>query len=159
MLVYVLDVNGQPLMPTHRCGKVHRLLKNNQAKVIKRCPFTIQLLYETTANTQPITLGIDAGSKVVGVSASTETEELYSAEGTKKLNQASYKVFGFRLFDKVRYQNTECSIFGRRSSGCFDVRTLDGKKLSAGVSHKKLKYLEPAGNYLTERRKVVSSHD
>lgn len=82
MPVYVLDVNGQPLMPTHRCGKVRRLLKNNQAKVIKRCPFTIQLLYETTGNTQPITLGIDAGSKVVGVSASTETEELYSAEVT-----------------------------------------------------------------------------
>ena len=43
MVVYVLNKDGQPLMPTKRCGKVRRLLKQNEAKVIKRCPFTIQL--------------------------------------------------------------------------------------------------------------------
>ena len=54
MLVYVLNINGQPLMPTSRFGKVRRLLKTKQAKVIKRCPFTIQLLYQTDNNTQDI---------------------------------------------------------------------------------------------------------
>ena len=34
MLVYVINVNGQPLMPTNRCGKVRRLLKEKKAKVI-----------------------------------------------------------------------------------------------------------------------------
>ena len=58
MLVYVLNQNGQPLMPTERCGKVRRLLKSNKAKVVKRCPFTIQLLYITEQNTQPVTLGV-----------------------------------------------------------------------------------------------------
>ena len=43
MVVYVLNKDGQPLMPTERCGKVRRLLKQNEAKVINRCPFTIQL--------------------------------------------------------------------------------------------------------------------
>ena len=80
MLIYVLDINGQPLMPTSRCGKVRRLLKTNKAKVIKRCPFTIQLNYETTNYKQEITLGIDAGSKTIGVSASTNTKELYAGE-------------------------------------------------------------------------------
>ena len=80
MLIYVLDINGQPLMPTSRCGKVRRLLKTNKAKVIKRCPFTIQLNYETTSHKQEITLGIDAGSKTIGVSASTNTKELYAGE-------------------------------------------------------------------------------
>ena len=80
MLIYVLDINGQPLMPTSRCGKVRRLLKTNKAKVIKRCPFTIQLNYETTNHKQEITLGIDAGSKTIGVSASTNTKELYAGE-------------------------------------------------------------------------------
>ena len=80
MLIYVLDINGQPLMPTSRCGKVRRLLKTNKAKVIKRCPFTIQLNYETTNHKQEITLGIDAGSKTIGVSASTNTKELYASE-------------------------------------------------------------------------------
>ena len=55
MLIYALDINGQPLMPTSRCGKVRRLLKTNKAKVIKRCPFTIQLNYETTNHKQEIT--------------------------------------------------------------------------------------------------------
>ena len=42
-MVYVLNKDGQPLMPTERCSKVRRLLKQNEAKVINRCPFTIQL--------------------------------------------------------------------------------------------------------------------
>ena len=80
MLVYVLNKYGQPLMPTSRCGKVKHLLNNGLAKVVKRCPFTIQLLYDSNCYTQQISLGIDAGSKVIGVSATTETEELYAAE-------------------------------------------------------------------------------
>ena len=48
MLVYVLSKNGQPLMPTHRYGFVRRLLNSQKAKVIRRCPFTIQLQYDTS---------------------------------------------------------------------------------------------------------------
>ena len=40
-MVYVLSIDGQSLMPTNRHGKVRRMLKNKQAKVISRCPFTI----------------------------------------------------------------------------------------------------------------------
>ena len=80
MYVYVLSQNGQPLMPTSRCGKVKRLLKTNRAKVVKRCPFTIQLLYDTTAYTQDITLGVDTGSKTIGLSATTKTKILYESE-------------------------------------------------------------------------------
>ncbi len=79
-MVYVLNKNGVPLMPTKRHGKVRRMLKNGQAKVIKKCPFTIQLLYDTTNYTQPVHLGVDAGSKHIGVSTTTEKEELYSAD-------------------------------------------------------------------------------
>lgn len=43
-MVYVIDYNGQPLMPTARCGKVRRMLDQQRAKVVRRCPFTIQLL-------------------------------------------------------------------------------------------------------------------
>lgn len=80
MLVYVLNKNGQPLMPTRRCGKVRRLLRDKKAKVVKRCPFTIRLLYEADTNTQPITLGVDAGSKHIGLSAATESKVLYEAD-------------------------------------------------------------------------------
>ena len=54
-MVYVLDINGQPLMPTNRHGKVKHLLKSGKAKVVKSCPFTIKLLYESTNHTQNLT--------------------------------------------------------------------------------------------------------
>ena len=81
-MVYVLNRDGQPLMPTDRHGKVRHLLKEGKAKVVKRCPFTIQLLYNSTNYTQDITLGVDAGSKHIGLSATTENEELYAADVT-----------------------------------------------------------------------------
>lgn len=67
-------------MPTERSGKVRRMLKNSLAHVVRRIPFTIQLDYETTDFTQPVTLGIDAGSKHIGVSATTKEKELYAAD-------------------------------------------------------------------------------
>lgn len=67
-------------MPTERYGKVRRMLKNSLAHVVCRIPFTIQLDYETTDFTQPVTLGIDSGSKHIGVSATTKEKELYAAD-------------------------------------------------------------------------------
>ena len=79
-IVYVLNNNGQPLMPTKRHGKVRRLLKSGQAKVVNSCPFTIRLLYRTGNEIQPVTLGVDSGSKHIGLSATTDTEELYAGD-------------------------------------------------------------------------------
>lgn len=78
-MVYVINADGQPLMPTCRHGHVRHLLKIGRAKIIKRCPFTIQLQYTTTNNTQPISLGVDAGSKRIGLSATIENHVLYEA--------------------------------------------------------------------------------
>ena len=50
-MVYVLDIDGKPLMPTERHGKVRRLLKEKKARVVKKTPFTIQLLYDSTRYT------------------------------------------------------------------------------------------------------------
>lgn len=79
-MVYVLDINGHPLMPTERHGKVKHLLKNGKAKVVKRCPFTIQLLYKSLTYTQSIILGVDAGSKHIGLSATTNDKEFYASD-------------------------------------------------------------------------------
>ena len=70
--------------------------------------------------------------------------------GIRKRQQAPYEVNGFRLFDKVRLNGQEAFIFARRSSGSFDVRTLTGQKLSAGVSFKKLRLLEKRRTFLTQ---------
>ena len=80
MVVYVQDMNGKPLMPTKRFGWVRRALRDGKAVVVGRCPFVIRLTYATTNYTQPITLGIDAGTVHVGLSATSEREELFSEE-------------------------------------------------------------------------------
>ena len=79
MFVFVLNKNGEPLMP---CSprKARLLLKEKKANVKKRTPFTIQLLYGSSGYKQPIVLGVDAGSKTIGLSASTEKQEFFAAE-------------------------------------------------------------------------------
>lgn len=79
-MVYVISQDGHPLMPTARYGKIRRMLRSREAAVVKRCPFTVKLLYESTTHAQVVTLGVDAGSKTIGLSAATETQEYYSSE-------------------------------------------------------------------------------
>ena len=67
-MVYVINLDNTPLMPcTSAIARL--LLSQGKAKCIKRTPFTIKLLYQTTNYTQPITLGVDTGSGKIGSSA------------------------------------------------------------------------------------------
>ena len=77
--VYVISRLGHPLMPCSPANARH-LLDDKKAKVVKRIPFTIRLLYGSTKYIQPIILGVDAGSKTIGLSASTAKEEVFAAE-------------------------------------------------------------------------------
>lgn len=61
------------------------------------------------------------------------------------------EVHGFKLFDKVLFQNIECFIFGRRSAGRMDVRKLDGTRINTSANYKNLKLLENSKHILTER--------
>ena len=79
-MVYILSKNGTPIMSTKNHAKVRLLLKYGKAKVVKRTPFTIQLLSASKTYKQDITLGVDAGSKHVGLSATTSKQELFVAE-------------------------------------------------------------------------------
>ena len=78
-MVYVLNIEGKPLMPCKE-AKARKLLKQNKAKIVKREPFTIQLLFECENQTQDIMLGVDTGSKHIGLSATTDKKELYAAD-------------------------------------------------------------------------------
>ena len=78
-MVYVINTDGMPLMPCKE-AKARKLLKQHKAQIYKYEPFTIQLLFECENQTQHITLGVDAGSKHIGLSATTQKNELYAAE-------------------------------------------------------------------------------
>lgn len=76
--VYVLNKHGRPLMPCSP-AKARHLLKDGKALVKHRTPFTIKLIYGSSGYKQEVILGVDAGSKTIGLSASTRTTELFAA--------------------------------------------------------------------------------
>lgn len=78
-MVYVINKDGEPLMP---CTPViaRLLLKQGKAKVKSRDPFTIKLLYEATDHVQPVTAGMDTGSKKIGCAAITNGKVVYQSE-------------------------------------------------------------------------------
>lgn len=78
-MVYVLNKQGKPIMPCKE-AKARKLLKQNKAQIAKYEPFTIQLLFDCENQTQEVNLGIDAGSKHIGVSATTEKQVLYETD-------------------------------------------------------------------------------
>ena len=78
--VCVLSNNGERLMPTFRLGKVRRLLKDGKAKIVKHHPFTIQLLYDSKTNKQPIEICEDVGYNYIGISVKSESHEYVSAQ-------------------------------------------------------------------------------
>lgn len=79
LFVYIVNQHDKPLMPCHP-RKARVLLKAGKAKVIRRVPFTLQFLYGSSGYTQHISLGIDAGTQHIGVSATTEQVVLFEAE-------------------------------------------------------------------------------
>lgn len=79
-MIYVRSKEGKALMPSERGGRIGYLLRHGKAHVVSRVPFVVQLDYESTTYTQEVSLGIDAGSKHIGVSASSEKRELLAAQ-------------------------------------------------------------------------------
>lgn len=94
MEVYVLSKKGKPLMPT-KAVIARLLLKDKKAKVVKRNPFTIKLLVDTTEYKQPVIAGMDTGSKTIGCAAIANGKAVYQSEVkirqnvSKKMEQRS----------------------------------------------------------------------
>ena len=133
MLVYVLKQNGQPFMPTERFGKVRRLLKEKKAKVVRREPFTIKLLYEPETDViQECYCGVDTGSKHVGVAVIGNDKVLYQSQ--TELRSDIKKKMDYRRMYRCnrRYRKTryrKCRFLNRRASTRED-------RLPPSVKHK-----------------------
>lgn len=96
-------------MPTERGGRIGYLLRHGKAHVVSRVPFVVQLDYESPTYTQAVSLGIDAGSKHIGVSASTEKKELFAAQvelrsDVTKLLSGRRELRRNRRYRKTRYR-------------------------------------------------------
>lgn len=69
MLVFVLNRNNEPLMPCSS-SKARKLLKDGLARVKRKFPFTIKLIYGSSGYKQNLMAGMDTGSKNIGTAVS-----------------------------------------------------------------------------------------
>ena len=81
--VYVVDANGTPVMPTSRLGMVRRWLKLGQAVWYGNSRTTIQFVRPINTQTQPLTLGVNAGFHL-GMAVVGNDREYYASENIRK---------------------------------------------------------------------------
>ena len=79
MRVFVVNMRGEPLMPCSQ-RKARILLKQNKAKIYKYNPFTIQLTIATGETKQDCHIGVDTGSKHIGLAVTSKDKVLFKAE-------------------------------------------------------------------------------
>jgi 5-methylcytosine-specific restriction endonuclease McrA len=55
-------------------------LQEKRARIVRREPFTIRLRFAAREHVQPVKVGVDTGSKVVGIAATAHSEVVFQAE-------------------------------------------------------------------------------
>lgn len=155
-MVYVINYDGKPLMPCeHVIARL--LLKEKKAKVVRREPFTIKLLYKPkTEYVQKCTLGIDPGSSKIGSAVVDENGDvLYMSQvevrndiARKMQRRAKYR--RTRRSRKTRYRKPR---FNNRKNSIKDGR-LPPTVVSKIDSHlKEIKFVKsilPIANVVIE---------
>ncbi|MDD5454178.1 MAG: RNA-guided endonuclease IscB [Candidatus Ratteibacteria bacterium] len=76
--------------------------------------------------------------------------KLFKGDRSHIRNTAPRFIHGFQRFDKVLWNNIECFVFGRRKTGYFDLRTLDGTKVHASAKANGITLLQSANTLLID---------
>ncbi|WP_244603347.1 RNA-guided endonuclease IscB [Methanococcoides sp. NM1] len=118
--VYVLNKDKKPLMPTSPVI-ARLLLKNKKAKVVRKTPFTIKLLYETTEHKQPVIAGMDTGSRTIGCAAIANDEVIYQSEVQLRTDISK------KMTQRASYRRTRRNRITRYRPARFDNRGKKGK--------------------------------
>ncbi|MFQ5980397.1 MAG: RNA-guided endonuclease IscB [Candidatus Heimdallarchaeota archaeon] len=127
--VMVLNMRGQPLMPTTP-RKARKLLKTGKVKVVQRTPFMLQLRYATGESKQDIELGIDPGYCQSGFSVITTKKELLAGEIQFRMDM-SKKLTEHRMYRRTRRSNKT-----RYRPPRFDNRRREKGWLAPSIQHK-----------------------
>lgn len=118
--VFVLNVKGQPIMPTTPCKAKH-LIKKGLAKVVKAYPFfVIKMLVKTRNCKQNVVLGVDSGYQNIGFSVVSSKKELIS--GTLVLDNKTKD----RLTERRMYRR------GRRNKLWYRAVRFDNRRKKEG---------------------------
>jgi hypothetical protein len=150
-LVYIISNTEKPLMPTIRYAKVRILLKTKKAKVVKRKPFIVKLIYDTTNYTQPVTLGVDSGYTYIGYSTVTDKKELIAGE-VKLLTNISEHIKERAMYRKQRRSRL------RYRAPRFDNRGRSDDWLAPSIQHKldsHIRFIDKLKNILPISKIIV----
>jgi len=118
-LIYVKNLNNEPLMPCTAC-KAKKLLKTGKAVVVKFKPYTIKLNFECENKTQEVILGVDSGSKFIGFSAVSVDTELIC--GTLTLDNRTSE----RMKEKKAYRLSRRNKLWHRKSRFLNRKRKEG---------------------------------
>ena len=116
----------------------------------------------TTDTSAVDTSAVDTSAVDTSV-AEERSENNYLVKQVRKQNRKLFKgirshirntaprfVEGFQRFDKVKFKGEQCFVFGRRLSGYFDLRRLDGQIIHRSAKAKKLKLIQSFNTLLWE---------
>lgn len=155
--VYVIAQDGTPLMP---CEPIiaRLLLKAGKAKIKRKEPFTIKLLYESTKYTQELNLGVDLGSGTIGTAVSdTNGNILYMSkvEIRNDIHKKMEERKRYRRFRRNRLRYRKPRFLNRHNS--FKKDRLNPTVKSKIQSHiKEIEYIKsilPITNLILETTK------
>lgn len=132
-IIYVLNADGEPLMPTHRLGRVRRWLNCGEAHWFGNSRTTIQFDRPVENNTQNCIEGVDLGNNIgISVVCTTTNQELYSG-----ISQRDYQGEIKRNVKRREYRRTSRTRRNRlrHHKARFDNRRRPDGWLAPSIQH------------------------
>ena len=176
-IVYVVDKDGNLMMPTTRKGRIRHLLKDGKARIFKRTPFTVQLLYDTPDKKQDLVLSVDPGRTNIGVSVLTKTGKVvYSANVTtrnkdipklmkerKAHRQASRRGERLRRKRRARANNTTTTFpSGRKlpgyKEGVMNLKDIINSEARFNNRKRPISWFTPTARQLLQTFQSITKH-
>jgi len=121
MSVFVIDVTGQPLLPTTE-RRARALLDNKRAIVYSVVPFTVQLTRCVDKPVGTFKVGIDDGAKTVGIAVSNPNSQIVFAANVELRQDVSRKMTQRAMYRRTRrtrkLRHRPARFLNRGKKGC-----------------------------------------
>ena len=118
-LIYVLDSEGNPLMPSNRFKHFRLLLKDNKkdnkAKIISYEPFVVQLLYDSTHYIDSLTFAPDTGRTNIGCAVSDSNGKAFFRAKVQTRNKEIPKLMKERKAHRQASRSGERKVRQRKA--------------------------------------------
>ena len=145
-IVYVLDKNGKPLMPTTRYCHVKKLLKSGKAVCINNNPFTIRLKYNIKdPKIQELFLKLDTGRENIGIAVTNENTcyfranfEINNKSVTKNMSERRQYRNERRRHRCIRKQRRSIRTGNQFKAGNNDILRSKKKCFSKNINYPKM---------------------